>query len=265
MNDVKHYIDQLQSYIFCYNEYWEDPVEHSMLVETPDKACRQIKAYCDVIKANAEDIGKEYIEHPAIVQGAISKIIEIASDGRELRKPVVFRNIKPSVLERGITERTHDHYVEKNGYLKFENNPMRYVDDIIKNADNVLMLWKSTENTKELDKYLDKIYHFNGYEDGSYIVKIQKIYFKNNEFFFDGNVTELVTMNSGRGDGVLIYEAELFPFNKLPYYNKVNNVKDFMKYMDGIKVMTEDEMKEDIQYAIACALEDVFEIDDFEY
>ena len=94
MKTKEELIKDIQIWVYQFNEYWEDPVTESEFVKNTYETCDLIIAYCNIIKAKQKKLGKKYDEHPKDVQEAISKIISLVSDGRDLWHKVKYYNIQ---------------------------------------------------------------------------------------------------------------------------------------------------------------------------
>lgn len=261
MKSRESYIHDICHHVFHYNEYWEDPVTDSDLINNTTETCELIKSYCNMIKANKKGIFHGNFEkHSNVIKEAIKEIIYLTSDGRPLWIASEYYNYKRDERSNNLEPRTYDHHVNMNGHLEFENNPQNHVDRIIELIDELLILEDASNHlSKKLNKYLNKPYFFNGYESGSYIISFYKIYRKNSEFYFDGEVIKTLTPNNSQGDGIVIYTAENENMDILPYYGEVNNEEELIKFIENAPKFNKKDIKEHIKWTINCYLEDLFE------
>jgi hypothetical protein len=219
MESKEKVLKDIQTWVFSFNEYWEDPVTESELIKNPIETCDLIIAYCNVIKAKQKKLGKKYDEHPKDVQEAISKIISLVSDGRDLRYKVKYEHINYGIFDRNSEPREYDHHVNKTGYLGFEDNPMNRCEQIIRECEKLKEIINSEKETKNFDKFIGKILYWENYESGSAAIKITRIdKNKNGEYTFDGVLITYETVNgSCDGDGYIMSDIEDYPFEKIPY------------------------------------------------
>lgn len=224
MKNKKSLIQDIQKWIFQFNYYWEDPVIESELVKNTLETCDLIIAYCNIIKAKKSKLGKKYDEHPKDVQEAISKIISLVSDGRDLWHKVKYYKIEDNIfdpLEKGQYKepKEYDHHVNKTGYLDFEDTPMVRCQQIIDDCEKLKEVINSEKETKNFEKFVGKILYWENYESGSAAIKIYKINKdKQGEYTFDGVLITYETVNGHcDGDGFIMTDVEDYPFKKIPY------------------------------------------------
>jgi hypothetical protein len=220
MRTKEYIIKQIQFYTIQFNEYWEDAITESELVKNTYETCDLIIAYCNIIKTKKKKLGKKYDEHPKDVQEAISKVISLVSDGRDLWHKVKYEHIGSDPFKLGSSEpREYDHHVNETGYLDFEDDPMGRCQQIIDECNNLKEVIDSEISTKNFDKFVGKILYWENYESGSCAIKINKINKnKKGKYTFDGVLISYETVNgSCNGDGYIISDVEDFPFNELPY------------------------------------------------
>lgn len=223
MYNKEYYFENIQRWVFQFNPYWEDPIENTPLKNDTEETCELLISYCNLLITKGKKIKERgnYEKYPQDIKDIIKQIIELVCDDRDLRHKILYTKIRGGLLEdpNKIYSREFDHHVEENGYLGFENNPFDHAKYVIDECQKLIEVVHSEAKTANLDKYLGKIYEFEGYESGSYVVQIKKINYnkKKKAFTFDGKVIEYCTENTNHGNGVLFYDAEDFPFNDLPY------------------------------------------------
>ena len=223
MESINKVLDNIQCWVFNFNPYWEDDITESELVKNTLETCDLIIAYCNVIKAKKNKLGKEYDDHPKDVQEAISKIISLVSDGRDLWHIVEYTNVcgnRHDILGgKGPYTRKFDHHVNPNGHLDFENDPMVRCEDIVRDCEKLKEIINSQKETANLENFVGKILYWENYESGSCAIKIDKINkTKDGKYTFDGILISYETVNGNcDGDGYIISDVEDFPFKKLPY------------------------------------------------
>ena len=176
MEHISKILDNIQRWVFQFNPYWEDPVTESELVKNSLETCDLIIAYCNIIKAKKNKLGKKYDEHPKDVQEAISKIISLVSDGRDLWHKIKYEHIAPDPFGFGNSEpREYDHHVNETGYLDFEDDPMCRCQQIIDECETLKEVIDSEKETKNFEKFIGKILYWENYESGSAAIRINKI------------------------------------------------------------------------------------------
>ena len=224
MQTKQELIEDIQLYVFQFNPYWEDPITESEFVKNTIETCDLIIAYCNIIKAKQKKLGKKFDEHPKDVQEAISKIISLVSDGRDLWHKVTYKNVggnrfDPLEKDKAPYTREFDHHVNDTGFLDFEDDPMGRCQQIIDNCEELKEVINSEKETVSLDKFVGKILYWENYESGSCLIKIDKINKdKKGKYTFDGVLVSYETVNgSCDGDGYIMSEVEDFPFDELPY------------------------------------------------
>ena len=220
MESKEKIIKDIQFYTIQFNPYWEDPITESELVKNTYETCDLIIAYCNVIKAKKKKLGLIFDQHPKDVQEAISKIISLVSDGRDLWHKVKYEHIEPDPFGLGNSEpREYDHHVNETGYLDFEDDPMCRCQQIIDECETLKEVIDSEKETKNFEKFVGKILYWENYESGSCCIKINKINKnKKGEFTFDGILISYETVNGNcDGDGYITSAVEDFPFSELPY------------------------------------------------
>lgn len=255
MKTKEELIKNIQVWIFQFNEYWEDPVTESEFVKNTYETCDLIIAYCNIIKAKQKKLGKRYDEHPKDVQEAISKIISLVSDGRDLWHKVKYYNIQgnnfdPLEKDNKHEPREFDHHVNKTGYLDFEDTPMGRCEQIIRDCEYLKEVIDSEKETVKLDKFVGKILHWENYESGACCIKIDKIN-KNNKgiFTFDGVLITYETVNgSCDGDGFIMSEVEDYPFKELPYcYCDWDTEEDVYESLDCAEEKTKKDVYQELK------------------
>jgi len=220
MKSKESLIKDIQFYTIQFNEYWEDPITKSELVKNTYETCDLIIAYCNIIKAKKKKLGLIFDQHPKDVQEAISKIISLVSDGRDLWHKVKYEHVGPDPFGIGSSEpREYDHHVNKTGYLDFEDDPICRCQQIIDECINLKEVIDSEKETKNFEKFVGKILYWENYESGSAAIKIDKINKdKKGEYTFDGVLITYETVNGHcDGDGFIMTDVEDYPFNRIPY------------------------------------------------
>ena len=266
MKTKEELIKDIQIWVYQFNEYWEDPVTESEFVKNTYETCDLIIAYCNIIKAKQKKLGKKYDEHPKDVQEAISKIISLVSDGRDLWHKVKYYNIQGNIFDPLEKNKKHDprefdHHVNKTGYLDFEDDPMGRCQQIIRDCESLKEVINSEKETKNFDKFVDKILHWENYESGACSIKIDKIN-KNNKgiFTFDGVLISYETVNgSCDGDGFIMSEVEDYPFSELPYcYCDWDTEEDVYESLDKAEIKTKNDLYKDLKSMTKNLFEDYF-------
>ena len=224
MKTKEQLLDDIQCWVFKFNPYWEDPITESELVKNTLETCDLIIAYCNIIKAKQKKLGKKFDEHPKDIQEAISKIISLVSDGRDLWHKVKYTNVggnlfDPLEKDKAPYTREFDHHVNKTGYLIFEDTPMVRCQEIIDNCEELKEVINSEQETKNFDKFVGKILYWENYESGSAAIRIDKINkTKKGEYTFDGVLITYETVNGHcNGDGFIMIDVEDYPFERIPY------------------------------------------------
>lgn len=255
MENKKSLIQDIQEWIFQFNYYWEDLVTESELVKNTLETCDLIIAYCNIIKAKKSKLGKKYDEHPKDVQEAISNIISLVSDGRDLWHKVKYCKIEGNIfdpLEKGQYRepREYDHHVNKTGYLDFEDTPMVRCQQIIDDCEKLKEVINSEKETKNFEKFVGKILYWENYESGSVAIKIDKINKdKKGEYTFDGILITYETVNGNcDGDGFIMTDVEDYPFNRIPYcYCEWETDEDVYESLEGAEEKTIKDIYTDLK------------------
>lgn len=255
MKTKEQLFDNIQCWVFQFNPYWEDPVIESELVKNTLETCDLIIAYCNIIKAKKSKLGKKYDEHPKDVQEAISKIISLVSDGRDLWHKVKYCKIEDNIfdpLEKGQYRepREYDHHVKKTGYLNFEDTPMERCQQIIDDCEKLKEVINSEKETKNFEKFVGKILYWENYESGSAAIKIDKINKdKKGEYTFDGILITYETVNGNcDGDGFIMTNVEDYPFNRIPYcYCEWDTDEDVYESLEGAEEKTIKDIYTDLK------------------
>ena len=266
MENKKSLIKDIQEWIFHFNYYWEDPVIESELVKNTLETCDLIIAYCNIIKAKKSKLGKKYDEHPKDVQEAISKIISLVSDGRDLWHKVKYCKIEGNIfdqLEKGQYRepREYDHHVNKTGYLDFEDTPMVRCQQIIDDCEKLKEVINSEKETKNFEKFVGKILYWENYESGSAAIKIDKINKdKKGEYTFDGILITYETVNGNcDGDGFIMTDVEDYPFNRIPYcYCEWETDKDVYESLENAEEKTIKDIYTDLKSMAMNLIEQYF-------
>lgn len=282
MKTKEELIKDIQVWVFQFNKYWEDPVTESEFVKNTYETCDLIIAYCNIIKAKQKKLGKRYDEHPKDVQEAISKIISLVSDGRDLWHKVKYYNIQGNVFDSQESSqkrepKEYDHHVNETGYLDFEDDPMCRCQQIIRDCEYLKEVIDSEKETVKLDKFVGKILYWENYESGSVAIKIDKINKnKKGEYTFDGVLITYETVNGFcDGDGFIMSEVEDYPFKELHYcYCDWNTEEDVYESLDCAEEKTKKDIYKDlksmtinlVENYLYCAIYDKEneELDDYE-
>lgn len=245
MKTKEQLIENIQDWVFKFNPYWEDPITESELVKNTFETCDLIIAYCNIIKAKQKKLGKKYDEHPKDVQEAISKIISLVSDGRDLWHKVTYNNVGGNIFDPLEKDKPYtrefDHHVNKTGYLGFEDTPMVRCQQIIDDCEKLKEVLNSEKETKNFEKFVGKILYWENYESGSAAIKINKINKnKNGEFTFDGVLITYETVNGNcDGDGFIMTDVEDYPFKRIPYcYCDWDTDEEVYEALDGAEEYT---------------------------
>lgn len=255
MKTKEELIKDIQRWIFQFNEYWEDPVTESEFVKNTYETCDLIIAYCNIIKAKQKKLANRYDEHPKDVQEAISKIISLVSDGRDLWHKVKYTNVggnrfDPLEKDKAPYTREFDHHVNKTGYLDFEDTPMVRCQQIIDDCEELKEVINSEKETKNFDKFVGKILYWENYESGSAAIRIDKINkTKKGEYTFDGVLITYETVNGHcNGDGFIMIDVEDYPFERIPYcYQDWETDEDVYESLDCAEEKTKKDIYEGLK------------------
>ncbi len=259
MYSKEYYIKEIQEYVIHFNEYWEDPITESELVKNTEDTISAISGYCQLINTQM-NLKKnrglcEYDKLPGVVQSAIKSIIDLVNDGRDL-----WHEIEYSKVNSGQS-RKFDHYVEKNGHLSFENNPLLRTFDIIELCNTLSELIQSEKSTADLKKYEGKYFTGEYYECGAYTIRIDKIYKnKKGKYTFDGYIIWWTTIDSRfEHDGILFEKVEDYPFEDLLFveYDDDEEGNTFKNYIESLKEETKKSIEEQIKHRINYYLEEL--------
>lgn len=253
MRSKESIIGEFEYFCIRFNKYWEDPLVNTELRVNTEEAIDKLGGYFNLLHIRKKKYStiNDYTKFPEDIQFAISGIIQVVSDGRDLRHNVEYHHCKKDLVDESkeIT-RSYNHNVEENGYLPFENNPWVHLDLLLKDIQDFKEISESESKTGSIQKYCNgKWYYFEGYESGSYYVKFSKINInKNGDYIFDGTIIELPTVNTKHNaDGILFIDEHDVDFCIFPYFdNEIETNKDFIKYMDKIETFNLDELKEDL-------------------
>lgn len=252
MKTKEELIKDLQFYIINFNEFWEDPIEESELVKNTKETCEELISCCSLLNTKIKkQWNKNYIDYPKLVQDTIQNIISLVSDGRDLNHKVTYTKVKYLFESdaKAKESKEYDHHVEENGYLHFENNPLQRTNDIIDTCKELIEVLESTESTKDLQKYVGKILHWENYESGSATIKINKINkTSKGEYTFDGLLITWETVNGKTdADGVLMSEVEDFPFDEIPYaYQDWDNDEEFIESLENAEEYDEKTLRKEV-------------------
>lgn len=262
MESKEKIIKDIQFYTIQFNPYWEDPIIESELVKNTYETCDLIIAYCNVIKAKKKKLGLIYDQHHKDVQEAISKVISLVSDGRDLWHKVKYEHIGPDPFGMNNSEsREYDHHVNETGYLDFEDDPMCRCQQIIDECETLKEVIDSEKETKNFEKFVGKILYWENYESGSAAIKIDKINKnKKGEFTFDGILVTFETVNGHcDGDGFIMTEVEDFPFEKIPYcYQEWGSDEDTYEALEYAEEWTLKQLYKSLYETTKCLTEQYF-------
>lgn len=266
MEHISTILDNIQCWVFNFNPYWEDDITESELVKNSLETCDLIIAYCNIIKAKQKKLGKKFDEHPKDVQEAISKIISLVSDGRDLWHKVKYTNVcanrfDPLVKNKAPYIREFDHHVNPTGYLSFEDDPMGRCEDIIRDCEKLKEVINSQNETVRLDKFVGKILYWENYESGSCLIKIDQINKdKKGKYTFDGVLVSYETVNgSCDGDGYIMSEVEDFPFSELPYcYQEWDTEEDVYESLNCAEEKTKKDVYQELKLMTINLVENYF-------
>lgn len=255
MKTKEQLFDDIQTWVFSFNPYWEDPITESELVKNTLETCDLIIAYCNVIKAKKSKLGKKYDEHPRVIQDAIKNIINLVSDGRDLWHKVKYNNVggnrfDPFEKDNKPYSREFDHHVNETGYLDFEDDPIVRCQQIIDDCEYLKEVINSEKETKNFDKFVGKILYWENYESGSAAIKIDKINKnKKGEFTFDGVLITYETVNGHcDGDGYIMSDVEDFPFKEISYcYCDWDTDEEVYESLDGAEEKTIKDIYTDLK------------------
>lgn len=280
MKNKEYYFDIWTHWVWSYNYVYEAPLEHYPLKDDTEDSLDMLESYCRLIITEGKRRKKNKLENtyenfsPSI-QDAIQQVINLMCDGRELHDVVEINN-------PDLPLKKFDHHLDKNGKLQFENDPFDTCKHIFDDIPEVREIVKSAKETASFEQFYDgKWYYFEGYESGSMAIKFSKIN-KNakGEYTFDGDVIFYETVN-GRcdGDGIILNDDVTdISFAEIPYcyiedwYDEEDTIEnqliDFIKVqhrwtdgkIDYRKVMTDEEMHEDVMENMEALLEQTFNI-----
>lgn len=258
MYGKEYYIRHIQRSVIDYNEYWEDPITESRLVKNPKQTSDVIKGLCQLIKTYYDNdhnafAEKDFDHLPDEVKVKITEIINMVSDGRDLRHEVFYEKVG----------RRFAHHVEDNGRLPFENNPLNYVSNIIEDCEKLKQAVLSDEAVVDLEKWCGKLLEWEHYEDGSYVIRIDRIGQEDNgKMIFDGAILHYLTPDCWleKDGGVVMEEVEDYPFENIPYpyVGKMRNAKDLDEYLSGGKEITLKQLKKDVMFAMTNYFDSTF-------
>lgn len=258
MESIEYCIKELQEDIISFNEFWEDPITDSELIKNPWETADLIQAYCNLLNVKLKKKNKfGYETFSKEVQDIIKSIINLVTDGRDLRNKVKYINCKKCFSYDPVV-REFDHHVQDNGYLRFENDPLEKTKDIIYYCDKLKEAVDSTNKVNDLTKFEGKYLEYEYYEDGSFVIKIDKIYCtKENKYTFDGKIVEFTTVNQEPyRDGVLISELNDYPFEKLLFAEIENSPEGIIEYLESGKEVTYKDIYESVERCIKCFMEE---------
>jgi len=275
MNNKEYLIKEIQNHVISFNEFWEDPITESALVKNTLETAESIKSYCEMLEVyhkQHKNVKRNYNEYPKFIQQTIDEIVSLVNDGRDLHHKVLYEHIGKTLFDEKIESREFDHYVEGNGYIKFENDPFRWINGdlgVIKYCDDLITLLSSEEKmNKEVDfseiTNSNLFYDFEGYESGSMQVKFDKIFIKNDgredRVLFDGEIVYYTTDDSHTIDypGIITIDAENYDITKLPYcdeddfYNENDEIdyKMLFEFIKEHKSLTREQVIKEAQKAI---------------
>ena len=276
MNNKEYLIKEIQNHVISFNEFWEDPITTSKLVTDTLNTAESIKNYCQMLEnyhKKNKKVKLDYNEYPAFIQETINEIVSLVNDGRDLYHKVLYEHISSALFSSEKPEpREFDHYVEKNGHIKFENDPFYWISGdlgVIKYCDDLITILSSEEKmNKEVDfKEIttgDTFYDFEGYENGSMQVKFDRIFVKNNgkedRVLFDGEIVYYTTDDSHTVDypGIVTIDAENYDITALPYcdeddfYDEDNEIdfKMLFEFIKKHKALTRNQVIQEAQKAI---------------
>lgn len=275
MNTKEYLIKEIQSHVISFNEFWEDPITESALVKNTLETAESIKSYCEMLEVyhkQHKKVKHDYNEYPKFIQQTIDEIVSLVNDDRDLHHKVLYEHIGKTLFDEKIESREFDHYVEKNGHIKFENDPFYWISGdlgVIKYCDDLITLLSSEEKmNKEVDfSEITKsklFYDFEGYEDGSMQVKFDKIFIKmdgkENRVLFDGEIVYYTTDDSHTVDypGIVTIDAENYDITKLPYcdeddfYDEEGDIdcKMLFEFIKKHKALTREQVIKEAQQAI---------------
>lgn len=244
MYTKEYYIKAIQEEVISFNEFWEDEIIDSKLVKEPKKNAELIASYCNLLKTISEQNNYEsdYYKFPRDVRIIIDNIVNIVNDKRDLWHKHTYNACRASIIDSSgeLRTREYNHHIEENGRLAFENRWFERVSSIIHKCEKLIEICESEEQTADLRKYEDKILEWEHYENGSYVIRIDKINKdKNGRFTFDGAVMHYATVDSRFDmDGILFEEAEDYPFKSLPFFDDYKTEKELAEYLDTGKEKT---------------------------
>lgn len=256
MNTKEYYIKEIQTVVISFNEFWEDPITDSELVKCPKESAELIISYSKLLQTLAKNnkYEQDYDKFPEEVKSIIDKIVNIVTDGRDLRHKTTYHNCRASIVDNDNEKSTRefDHHVRSNGRLPFENEGIGSLSRLINECEHLIEVCESEANTADLSKYQDKILEWEHYEDGSYVIRIDKInQNKKGQFTFDGAVMHYATIDSRFDrDGILFEEAENYPFEDLPFFDDCETTKELAEYLDTGTEKTMKEVHQDMHAAM---------------
>lgn len=276
MNTKEYLIQEIQSHVISFNEFWEDPITESALVKNTLETAESIKSYCEMLEVyhkQHKNVKHDYNEYPKFIQQTIDEIVSLVNDGRDLYHKVLYEHIGKTLFDSEKPEpREFDHYVENNGHIKFENDPFHWISGdlgVIQNCEDLITLLSSEEKmSKEVDfkeiTESNNFYEFEGYEDGSMQVKFDNIFIKNDgredRVLFDGEIVYYTTYDSHTVDypGIIMIDAENYDITKLPYcdedefYDEEGDIdcKMLFEFIKKHKALTREQVIKDAQEAI---------------
>lgn len=234
MESLEELIRSINWQVWYYNEYKNEKRPNTFLSKEP-AAAKIIKNACEQIKSN--------IKNEIIVNNFIDQI-EIYCYGEKFIKESRLRQM-PEWISGIIIE---------------------YCDKII----NLCKTDSDDELTKLNNKYNHKWLYFNNYEDTSYIIWIEKISYKGNDFVWTGNKINLHTENSSCGHGINFKSIKEESFDGLglefTYDNKKSDIQIIDEFLSkkesktsGTRELTNEQVKQMIEHELYWGFEFMME------
>lgn len=240
MEPKEYYIKEIQSQIICFNEFWEDPITNSTLNNSPLETAEELISYCGILKAKYKRLKKDKVydnfgAYTEDIQRIVKSMIELVTDDRPLREKHVYQNCKCCFSE-GTQAREYDHRVDDLKFLPFENFWYERIDRLEELCEELIKAVTSENETRDLSQFIGKSFEYCHYEEGSYVITLDKISKVDDRYLFDGKITYYATIDSKFDmDGILMQEVEDYPFDELPYVGKdeietIEDLTEFLKY-----------------------------------
>lgn len=267
MEPKEYYIKEIQSNIISFNEFWEDPITDSILNKTPLETAEELISYCGILKAKYKRLKKDKVydkfnDYAEDVQRIIRSMVSLVTDDRPLREKHEYHNCK-CCFNEGTQSREYDHGVDDNKFLPFENFWYERIDRLEELCEELIKVVTSENETRDLEQFVGKSFEYCHYEDGSYVITLDKISKVDDRYLFDGKITYYTTVNTRFDmDGILMQEVEDYPFDELPFVEEeeVETRKALAEFLENGEEKTLIDIANDVRSAIINYFEGVYNV-----